>query len=92
MFLVQFLTPSPGVDKQQQRLMAFTMPAVFGFMTWSIASGLALYWAASNVLGILTQLGINKSKMGREMREMALRRAAKKKGKVINAKVVSARR
>jgi YidC/Oxa1 family membrane protein insertase len=92
MFLVQFLTPSPGVDKQQQRLMAFTMPAVFGFMTWSIASGLALYWAASNVLGILTQLGINQSKMGREMREMALRRAAKKKGKVINAKVVSARR
>ncbi len=92
MFLVQFLTPSPGVDKQQQRLMAFTMPAVFGFMTWSIASGLALYWAASNILGILTQLGINQSKMGREMREMALRRAAKKKGNVINAKVVSARR
>jgi YidC/Oxa1 family membrane protein insertase len=92
MFLVQFLTPSPGVDKQQQRMMAFTMPAVFGFMTWSIASGLALYWAASNILGILTQLGINQSKMGREMREMALRRAAKKKGKVINAKVVSARR
>jgi YidC/Oxa1 family membrane protein insertase len=92
MFLVQFLTPSPGVDKQQQRMMAFTMPAIFGFMTWSIASGLALYWAASNVLGILTQLGINRSKMGREMREMALRRAAKKQGKVINAKVVSARR
>jgi YidC/Oxa1 family membrane protein insertase len=92
MFLVQFLTPSPGVDKQQQRMMAFTMPAVFGFMTWSIASGLALYWAASNILGILTQLGINQSKMGREMREMALRRAAKKKGKVINAKVVPARR
>lgn len=92
MFLVQFLTPSPGVDKQQQRMMAFTMPAVFGFMTWSIASGLALYWAGSNVLGILTQLGINKSSMGREMREIAMRRAAKKQGKVINAKIVNSRR
>jgi YidC/Oxa1 family membrane protein insertase len=92
MFLVQWLTPSPGVDPQQQRMMAITMPAVFGFMTWSIGAGLALYWAASNLLGVGIQLGMNKTAMGREMREMALRRAAKKKGKTINAKVVSARR
>jgi YidC/Oxa1 family membrane protein insertase len=93
MFLVQWLTPSPGVDPQQQRMMAITMPAVFGFMTWSIGAGLALYWAASNLLGILIQLVINKTSMGREMREIALRRAAKKSGgKVINAKIVNARR
>ncbi len=88
MFLVQYLTPSPGVDPQQQRMMAFTMPAVFGFMTWSIGAGLALYWAASNLFGILTQMAMNRTTMGREMREIALRRAAKKTGKVINAKVV----
>ena len=92
MFLVQWFTPSPGVDKQQQRMMAITMPAVFGFMTWSIGAGLALYWAASNLLGIVTQLVINRTAMGREMREIAMRRAAKKQGKVINAKVVNARR
>jgi YidC/Oxa1 family membrane protein insertase len=92
MFLVQWLTPSPGVDPQQQRMMAITMPAVFGFMTWSIGAGLALYWAASNLLGIAIQLGMNKTAMGREMREMALRRSAKKKGKTINAKIVNARR
>lgn len=92
MFLVQWFTPSPGVDPKQQRMMAITMPAVFGFMTWSIGAGLALYWAASNLLGIVTQLVINRTAMGREMRELALRRAAKKQGKVINAKVVSARR
>jgi YidC/Oxa1 family membrane protein insertase len=74
-------------------MMAITMPAVFGFMTWSIGAGLALYWAASNLLGILIQLVINKTSMGREMREIALRRAAKKSGgKVINAKIVNARR
>ncbi len=92
MFLVQYLTPSPGVDPQQQRMMAFTMPAVFGFMTWSIASGLALYWAASNLLSIATQMVMNKTAMGREMREIALRRASKKNGKVINAKIVNARK
>ncbi|MBW4026244.1 MAG: membrane protein insertase YidC [Acidobacteria bacterium] len=86
MFAVQWLTPSPGVDPAQQRMMAFTMPAVFGFMTWNIGSGLALYWAGSNVLGIVQQMAMNKTKMGREVREIAARRAAKKAGKVINAR------
>ncbi len=90
MFLVQYLTPSPGVDPQQQKMMAFTMPAVFGFMTWSIGAGLALYWAASNLFGIGTQMAMNRTAMGREMREIALRRAAKKSGKTINARIVKA--
>ncbi len=81
MFLVQWLTPSPGVDPAQQRMMAFTMPAVFGFMTWNIGSGLALYWAGSNVLGIVQQMLMNRTKMGREVREIAARRAAKRAGK-----------
>ncbi|HVW76459.1 MAG TPA: membrane protein insertase YidC [Alloacidobacterium sp.] len=81
MFLVQWLTPSPGVDPAQQRMMAFTMPAVFGFMTWNIGSGLALYWAGSNVLGIVQQMAMNRTKMGREVREIAARRAAKRAGK-----------
>jgi len=90
MFLVQYLTPSPGVDPQQQRMMAFTMPAVFGFMTWNIGSGLALYWACSNVLGIVQQAVMNRTSLGREMRAIAAKRAAKKNGgpggKIINAR------
>jgi YidC/Oxa1 family membrane protein insertase len=86
MFLVQYLTPSPGVDPTQQRMMAFTMPAVFGFMTWSVASGLALYWACGNIIGIIQQVVMNRTKMGREMREIAARRAAKRAGKVIAAR------
>jgi YidC/Oxa1 family membrane protein insertase len=88
MFLVQWLTPSPGVDPAQQRMMAFTMPAVFGFMTWNIGSGLALYWAGSNILGIVQQVLMNRTKMGREVREIAAKRAAKRAGKP----VVAARR
>ena len=88
MFLVQWLTPSPGVDPAQQRMMAFTMPAVFGFMTWNIGSGLALYWAGSNILGIVQQMLMNRTQMGREVREIAAKRAAKRAGKP----VVAARR
>src|SRR5580698_98087 len=86
MFLVQWLTPSPGVDPAQQRMMAFTMPAVFGFMTWNIGSGLALYWAGSNILGIVQQVLMNRTKMGREVREIAARRAAKRAGKPVVAR------
>ena len=87
MFLTQYFTPSPGMDPAQQKMMAFTMPAVFGFMMWNYGSGLSLYWACSNFFGVATQLVINRSKMGREMREIALKRAAKRTGgKVINAR------
>ena len=86
MFLTQYFTPSPGMDPAQQKMMAFTMPAVFGFMMWNYGSGLSLYWACSNFIGVATQLVINRTEMGREMREIALKRAAKRTGKVINAR------
>jgi YidC/Oxa1 family membrane protein insertase len=86
MFLTQFLTPSPGMDPAQQKMMAFTMPAVFGFMMWNYGAGLSLYWACSNFIGVGQQLVINRTSMGREMRAIAARRAAKKAGKTINAR------
>ena len=86
MFLTQYFTPSPGMDPAQQKMMAFTMPAVFGFMMWNYGSGLSLYWACSNFIGVGTQMVINRTEMGREMREIALKRAAKRSGKVINAR------
>ena len=86
MFLTQFLTPSPGMDPAQQKMMAFTMPAVFGFMMWNFGSGLSLYWACSNFIGVAQQLVMNRTGLGREIREIAIRRAAKKSGKVINGR------
>jgi YidC/Oxa1 family membrane protein insertase len=78
MFLTQYLTPSPGMDPAQQKMMAFTMPAVFGFMMWNYGSGLSLYWACGNFIGVATQLVMNRTSLGREMREIAAKRAAKK--------------
>ena len=79
-FLVQYYTPSPGVDPQQQKMMAFMMPAVSGYMTWNYGAGLALYWSVGNLIGIAQQAVMNRTSLGREMREIAARRASKKAG------------
>ena len=79
-FLVQFYTPSPGVDPQQQKMMAFMMPAFSGYMTWNYASGLALYWSVGNLIGIAQQAVMNRTSLGREMREIAAKRARRKSG------------
>ena len=86
MFLVQFITPSPGMDPQQRRMMAFMMPAIFGVSMWNYGSGLALYWVTGNLLNLGLQLGINRSKMGQELAALAAKRAAKKNPKVIQGR------
>jgi YidC/Oxa1 family membrane protein insertase len=81
MFLTQYITPSPGMDPAQRRMMAFMMPVFFGFMLWHYASGLALYWGASNIIYLAMQISINQSHIGKEMHEIAARRAAKRIGR-----------
>jgi YidC/Oxa1 family membrane protein insertase len=80
MFLVQFITPSPGMDPNQRRMMAVMMPVIFGFSMWHFASGLALYWGTGNLINLGIQLTINKSKMGQEMHAIAAKRQARKLG------------
>jgi YidC/Oxa1 family membrane protein insertase len=79
-FLMQFYTPSPGVDPQQQKMMAFMMPAISGYFVWNYASGLGLYWAVGNFFGIAQQMVMNQTSLGREMREIAAKRARRKAG------------
>jgi YidC/Oxa1 family membrane protein insertase len=79
-FLVQFYTPSPGVDPQQQKMMAFMMPAFSGYFTWNYASGLALYWTVGNLISIAQQSIMNRTSLGREMRELAAKRLRRKTG------------
>ncbi len=91
MFLVQYITPSPGMDPTQRRMMAFMMPVFMGFILWHYASGLALYWITGNIINLAIQVGINQSSMGKEMHAIAARRAAKKSGSA-GPKVVQGRR
>ena len=53
------------MDPAQQKMMAFTMPAVFGFMMWNYGSGLALYWACSNLIRVGQQVVMNRTGMGK---------------------------
>jgi len=79
-FLAQYYMPSPGVDPQQQKMMAFMMPAFFGFFFWSYASGPCLYYATSNAIMLTQQVVMNRTSLGREMREIAAKRARRKAG------------
>lgn len=53
-FLLQKMTPSAGMDPQQQRIMLF-MPLMFAFMFYGASSGLVLYWLTGNVFAMLQQ-------------------------------------
>ena len=88
MLTVQLITPSPGMDPSQRRMMAIMMPAIFGFSMLHFASGLALYWGTGNVINLALQMGINRSHWGKEMHAIAAKRAAKKTGgpKVVQGK------
>jgi YidC/Oxa1 family membrane protein insertase len=59
-FLSQKMTPSPGMDPNQQKMMMF-MPLVFGYMFWYASAGLVLYWLTSNVVGIVQQWVLNRT-------------------------------
>jgi YidC/Oxa1 family membrane protein insertase len=91
MFFVQFITPSPGMDPMQRRMMAIMVPAIMGFTLLHFPSGLALYWITGNIINLAMQLAINKSNLGKEMHEIAARRAAKKKSNT-GGRVIQARR
>lgn len=78
MFLTQRMTPQAGMDPQQQKMMNVMMPVMMGVLSWNFASGLCLYWSEGNFIAVAQQLILNRTGLGREMREMAAKRARKK--------------
>ena len=58
MWVQQKMTTVQSTDPQQQsqsQMMLWMMPIMFAFLTLQFPSGLALYWAASNIIGIVMQ-------------------------------------
>jgi len=53
----KMMTPQTADPAQQAqgRMMLWMMPLMFAFLTLQFPSGLALYWVASNVIGIVMQ-------------------------------------
>jgi YidC/Oxa1 family membrane protein insertase len=78
MFAMQRMTPQAGMDPQQQKMMNWMMPLFMGFLFFNFAAGLNLYYAETNLISIAQQAIMNRTKLGREMREMMEKRARKK--------------
>ena len=78
MLITQKMTPQPGVDPAQQRMMTVMMPLMMGFIFFRLPAGLNLYYAESNLIQIAQQAVMNRTRLGQEMREMMAKRARKK--------------
>ncbi len=79
MFFVQRMTPQGAMDPQQQKIMNIFMPIMMAYITSKLAAGLALYWSVGNIISIVQQMVTNRTSLGQEMRELAEKRARKKK-------------
>jgi YidC/Oxa1 family membrane protein insertase len=80
-YLVQKMTPNSGMDPKQQQMMTLMMPLMIGFFSYSLPSGLSVYWVVGNIIAIVQQNIMNRSSLGREMRAEAEKRARKKASK-----------
>jgi len=81
MFVVQRMTPQGMIDPAQQKMMNIFMPMMLGFVSLNLAAGLCLYWSVGNLISIVTQLAMNRTELGREVRELHAKREARKKDK-----------
>jgi YidC/Oxa1 family membrane protein insertase len=77
-YLMQKMTPTSGMDPKQQQMMTLMMPLMIGWFSFNLPSGLSVYWTVGNLIGIGQQFIMNRSALGREMREEAEKRARKK--------------
>lgn len=57
-FALQKMTTN--VQDQTQKTMLYVMPLFIGFITYSMPSGLGLYWVVTNIVGTAQQYFINK--------------------------------
>ena len=78
MLVVQKMTPQAGMDPAQQKMLTVMMPLMMGFIFFRLPAGLNLYYAEANLISIAQQWVMNRTALGREMREMLAKRARKK--------------
>jgi len=80
-WLMQKMTPTPGVDPAQARMMNLMMPVMLGVFSWAVAAGLGLYWLLGTLIAIATQQVLNRTTLGQEMRAIAEKRARRREGR-----------
>jgi YidC/Oxa1 family membrane protein insertase len=68
--ILQRMSPSGGMDPQQQKMMNFMMPLMIGVFSWSVASGLGVYWITGVIVMIIQQMVMNRTELGQEIRRV----------------------
>jgi YidC/Oxa1 family membrane protein insertase len=58
-FITQKMTPTPGMDPAQAKMMMF-MPLMMGYMFYFVSAGVALYWLTGQFVGMAQQYLLNK--------------------------------
>ena len=53
------MVPTAGSSGEQQRLMSFIFPIMFGFFFYRLSSGLVLYWFVNSLIMFVFQMKIN---------------------------------
>jgi YidC/Oxa1 family membrane protein insertase len=59
-FISQKMTPNPGMDPAQAKMMLF-MPLMMGYFFYFYSAGLALYWFTGGLVSIVQQLILNQT-------------------------------
>ncbi len=77
-FLTQKMTPQPGVDPAQQKMM-WLMPLFLGYVFYFLSSGLVLYYLTGNLVGILQQWLMNRAAPPAPAAPVVVERPPKKK-------------
>jgi YidC/Oxa1 family membrane protein insertase len=83
MFLSTKLTSTSTSSSQQNKIMMYAMPAVFGVISVNLASGILIYWVTTNVWSIGQQWVVNKFIKRQAERQEEKEKEAKKEGVLI---------
>lgn len=78
MFIMQAITPTPGMDPMQAKMMKFFMPIFLGWFSMQYASGLGLYFTMSNLISYGQQVIMNQTPLGKEIRAIQMKQAQKR--------------
>jgi len=92
MFFMQRLTPQAGMDPAQQKMMNFFMPAMLGYISLTLARRASVCTGRwENLISLVQQSVMNRTALGREMREM-MEEARKKERQVTDHSATACKR
>lgn len=80
-FTLQRITPMGTISDDQRRMMNIMLPVIMLISFWNMAGGLNIYMVTTYVVNLSQQYVMNHTTLGREIREVQAKQAAKRRKK-----------